>query len=329
MSANRNGQNGGTIFNTLELTSDFGENVPLELYNDDLEFTQDGNILSIERRAKSKYLTTLLANELTKLNSPIHDKYEQTFFCSHSIQKTGNVCKSTFCKKRWCVICNRIRTAQLMQTYLPTIETWKNKQFVTLTIKNVPADKLKPSIVEMYKSFAKMKDNLRKTYKTKLVGIRKLEITYNKADNEYHPHYHMITENDKSDFIIKSWLKSFPDASAKAQDSKAADDGSCKELFKYFTKLTSNSSKDKTISVHALDTIFQNISGIRTFQPFGFIAHVPEPPPKEEEEQAGVIIEPEIFNYQPGVFDWCSTEGELLTNFNKLEYDHYTEKFDS
>jgi hypothetical protein len=41
------------------------------------------------------------------------------------------------------------------------------------------------------------------------------------------------------------------------------------ELFKYFTKIISNSSKDRTIHIKALDTIFRAMYGKRVFQPLG------------------------------------------------------------
>ncbi len=80
-------------------------------------------------------------------------------------------------------------------------------------------------------------------------------------------HLCLVTETAiSSDHIIRKWLKEFPDA----QDSRTADDHSCIKLFKYFTKLTSNSRKDPVITTHVLD-------GMRMFQPFGFVAHKENP----------------------------------------------------
>ncbi|MCU0325571.1 MAG: protein rep [Spirosomaceae bacterium] len=295
-------------FNTLEITS--------ELQSEIEEFNRDGWVGdTLLRRAKSKFLNVTLMDKMTRIQSPLMQSYQDTYFCSHQITVTDNKAKSCFCKKRWCIICNRIRTAQLIQAYMPTLDTWVQKTFLTLTIKNVPKEKLKGSLSEMYKTFSLIKDIERKRG-FKLVGIRKLECTYNRQSDEYHPHYHIILNNsDRSEIIINEWLERFQTADRKGQDFRPADKDSCFELFKYFTKLSSNSKKDNTITVNALDNIFQSITGVRTFQPFGFIANKLEPPPENITlgEQSFDIQE---YQYNTKQNDWINPNtGEFLTNY--------------
>jgi hypothetical protein len=78
--------------------------------------------------------------------------------------------------------------------------------------------------------------------------------------------------------VINAWLEFYPAASIKAQKTITATD--CKELFKYFTKLTSktgtqykNFSKlvDEWFYPEAIDQIFQAIAHLRIIQPMGNI----------------------------------------------------------
>lgn len=307
------------ILDTLEITS--------ELQNEIENFNRDGWVGdTLLKRAKSKFLNVTLMHKMTQIKSQLHEKYQDTYFCSHQISVESNKAKSNFCKNRWCIICNRIRTAQLIQTYMPTLETWSEKSFLTLTVKNVEAEKLKPTLEKMYKNFTKIKDLERKQSLCKLVGVRKLECTYNRETNEYHPHYHFILENsDKCNRIISRWLDLFPTADVKGQDFKPADKDSCFELFKYFTKLSSNSKKDNTITVSALDNILNSITGVRTFQPFGFVAHKLEPPPENIEiNKETELNDLSEFVYDRKYNDWFDKQtGELLTNFDSKDYETF------
>lgn len=312
-------------FNTLGITSEISGFEPPET----LAFNADGKAgANLQRRAKSKFLNCILMAKLADLKSPLADKYWKTYYCSHQIEVKKDVAKSNFCSNRWCMICNRIRTAQLIQAYMPTLDTWKNKTFVTLTVPNCEAPELGLTLKSMYQTFTQIKDVERKRG-FKLVGLRKLECTYNSEYDNYHPHYHLILDNpERNKILVDEWLDRFPNASRAGQNFKKADNDSCFELFKYFTKLSSNSSKDKSITLHALDTIFQSITGVRTFQPFGFIAHKIEPPPENLELLADdANEETEIFNYQKQISDWLSQEtGELLTNFQPSIKDEFFKK---
>ena len=89
----------------------------------------------------------------------------------------------------------------------------------------------------MIKGFQNIKDNLRKNYKIKLNGIRKIEVTYNEIENTFHPHFHFIQSDYKSAHALQSlWLKQFNNANIKGQDIREIDttnENSFIELFKY------------------------------------------------------------------------------------------------
>lgn len=308
-----------SFLDTLEITS--------ELYSENLALSEDGKVgFNLKKRAHSKALNTSLFGKLLYINSNLNDQYQDTFYCSHSLEISEDKAKSNFCRKRWCMICNRIRTAQLINAYKPTLDTWEEKEFVTLTVKNMPKNELPTEILKMYKNFTKLKDSERKA-KENIIGIRKLEITYNRFADEYHPHFHLIIQNQGSgERIVDKWLKLNPTSDKAGQDVKKADNNSSFELFKYFTKLTSNSKKDNSISLSALDTIFNSIQGVRTFQPFGFIAHKQIAPPENLDMNEIERREHQNFIYETKIKDWLSIEtGEILTgyadnsNLNKFE----------
>ena len=311
---------------TLEITSDSEV--------EDFVLLPDGeerqNSRNLRKRAGSKYLSHALSLALvdaTKANGTgMEKKYWQTYHCANNTNlikqldpdtgKPDNRLRTSFCKKRWCTTCNRIRTAEQINTYLSTIETWPDKHFVTLTVPNPTAEELDATLQTMLVRFRKAKDNLRKTQGIKLVGLRKLEITYNRREDTYHPHYHFIIRNEQhGKALVREWLRLNPDASERAQDCVKATDNSVFELFKYFTKLTSNSNKDKIITAKALDRIMVSIEGKRAFQPFGFTPH-PEQEPQTVERNM-IVIEELNYHWEHEVGDWVRKEtGEPLSNFD-------------
>ncbi len=228
---------------------------------------------TMQRRANSKALTEKLSFGLLNLgyDSELQKAYAQSFMCAGSVTEEEGRYKSKYCKHRWCLVCNRIKTAKYITDYLPHFNTFLDKRFITLTIPNVPGEQLSQAIDQMNKDWYKVRDAMRKAGR-KIKGVRKLEVTYNRQRDDYHPHYHIICEGEANAIeIIDRWLEMDPARVPWAQDQKPADDESIKELFKYFTKLTSNSSKDPMLSLPALDHIFITLKGKRVFQSFGFV----------------------------------------------------------
>ncbi len=230
-----------------------------------------------------------------------------------------------FCKNRWCLTCCRIRTAQLIKQYLPTIESWSEKQFVTLTVPNCPAENLADVIKEMKRVSNSIRETLktqhrRKQRATPLVAIRKLEVTFNTNRKDYHPHFHFIVSNRQTaDDLRKMWLTHFQEAQWKCQNVKKADNGSVMELFKYFTKLVSSQSNERLILVDPLDAIFQAIVGERTFQAFN-VKVTKETTDEEAEVLADAMTTEAVYLWEQSVTDWVNTEtGELLTGYQPDE----------
>ena len=242
------------------------------------------SIEGINKRAKAKFSQDPLIYAMATLISPLAKRYNDTKFCAGILIKKGDVLTSRYCGNRWCKICNRNRTGKLINNYGPVLDQMEQKIFVTLTVPNVDGSILRETIKKMIKTIKLIQDNWRKQQKPTIRGLRKLECTYNVNRNDYHPHFHFIIDNkETANNLIINWLKYYPDANILAQDERDADN--YLELFKYFTKLTSNAGKKfengtKVIDAwhypEALDLIFKAIDKIRIIQPMGGIRIVSE-----------------------------------------------------
>jgi len=288
-------------------------------------------IEKINKRAMAKFSQSFLMEAMIALNSRYQKRYIDTLNCSELIYREGGKLKSRYCRNRWCKICNRIRNGILINGYSQALDAMPDKQFVTLTIKNVPAENLRTSIKEMLKTCRKIQETRRK--KDKLPGInaiRKLECTYNAEKNNFHPHFHFIASTrEEAEYLKNAWIRYYPEANEKAQDIREAYDAA--ELFKYFTKLTSKTGakeikyKSGTLRIseeymypEAIDTIFRAIEKIRIVQPMGKIKLVKD---EIEELQAEIIDETvsqedaDIFYLWSGSYWYSPYTGVILSSF--------------
>ena len=248
---------------------------------------EQNDLEALIKRAKAKYSQKDLMRYMVKMDTPFAEKYENTLNCSCIIEQQGNVLTSRYCKQRWCKICNRIRTAKLLNGYSSVILEMNEPQFVTLTVQNVVIDKLHSTIKEMLKTVKLIQDLRRKKNIPLLKCIRKLECTYNATENTYHPHFHFIVEGiNHAKELLSAWCNRYPDhiVNIKGQDIREATKPI--ELFKYFAKLTAKHESD-TFSVigdkvvrneyhypEALDLIFRTIENFRVIQTMGGIKMV-------------------------------------------------------
>lgn len=292
--------------------------------------TKCGNSTTLLKRAKAKFLTVGIVKKLVDISdTPLKKGYWNTYHCAEVLEKNGDKVTTHYCKNRWCLVCNRIRTAKLIKQYKPLLDLWGQEQyFITLTIPNVPAEQLSEAMREMQKVFTGiLSKSKQRVYNAnsdavRLEGLRKLECTYNPVRNDYHPHYHCIVHGFvAAKFILDEWLRRFPNANASAQDIRRGDAHSAMELFKYFTKLISGKSKTtKNRSIHptSLDHIFRAIKGKQIFRAFGVkIPKVDEDLPDDEVDSLLENVDSSmLFSWEQEFGDWISQEtGELLTGY--------------
>lgn len=119
-------------------------------------------------------------------------------------QHKGNTCKNRFCPI--CAWKKARKDAMKLSVMMKAIEEAEGKQFIflTLTAPNVPAEDLEQEIKDYNKAFQRLMQ--RKEVKAVVKGYaRKLEITYNKDRDDYHPHFHILIAVNKSYFTDKAY----------------------------------------------------------------------------------------------------------------------------
>ena len=296
-----------------------------------------------KKRAKSKYITNGFILDLVDLNSPLKDSYWNTFHCVENLLYSHDEKKLTgkYCKNRWCLVCNRIRTGKLMNTYLAEFSKYDDLYFVTLTIRNVSEKRLPSALKHMQATWNKIRVDF-KDKKIQFDGIRKNECTYSFKENTYHPHYHTVIQGKKqAGLLISKWLdiynlgpamyvNSLPEdlpfyAFNVSQDLRKCDDNTLKELFKYFTKIVKrdkSSSKDEyPIFIKPLDKMNQAYYGLKVFNPFGKFRNIKFDENIEDiqSERLEAQFDGNIWEWVHDQSDWVSEYGELLTSNNYHE----------
>jgi plasmid rolling circle replication initiator protein Rep len=272
--------------------------------------TDPKNVL--KKRALAKFFSNEIIFPLIDLNSPLNKAYWSTFHCSSILLQDGKKITGKYCNNRWCIVCNRIRTAKLINGYLPVIKSeFKDPKFVTLTVPNVLGPDLKETITGMIKTIRKITDLFRNRRDFRLKGIRKIEVTYS-DHKDFHPHFHILVEGKQvSEELVKAWLSNYPDSDRRGQDIRPADQNSMIELFKYSTKITAESKNNP----EALDTIFKALYKKRVFQPIGLkklsvSEDIDEIQAQEIEDLKSDI---DVWIWEQDLKDWLNSSGEFLT----------------
>lgn len=176
-------------------------------YSPNFEILQDTKNGKDNNWKERKESTLDLAASYKRIGS---NKHYRVLDCSTFLEfklTTVNDLKLTsanFCKVRLCPMCSWRRSLKIfgqVSKVMDHVEENYNYRyiFLTLTVRNCYGEDLRDTLDLMTKSFNKLSE--RKAFKQAVKGyFRSLEITYNKKDNTYHPHFHMILAVDNSYF---------------------------------------------------------------------------------------------------------------------------------
>ena len=278
---------------------------------------------ALRKRARAKFYGSNLAVGLANLNSPLQKGYWATFHCAGVLEQIDNKITTRYCGHRWCPVCNRIRTGKLINGYSGPLSLLPEKMFVTLTLPNVPGVELRATIIAMIVISQAIQDKFKRRYQRgtqawKLVGLRKMECTFNWRTGLFHPHFHFIISGKAAaDALLTEWLARVPTATIKAQHICPTRAGSEKELFKYFSKLVTDVDGVRVTLLEPLNTIFQAMQGLRVFQPIGLKKDVSEDVlDVQSVEVEGIKPAPEHTYFQWDRSDWVNHEtAEALTGY--------------
>ena len=296
-----------------------------------------------------KYTQKKLRNQLlqTLIGKYVSDKsFERIKECNtflfmvadKTMEKT-KLHRSNNCDNRFCPICawkksrkNALKISVLMQ-YLREEEK-KEFVFLTLTAPNVKADELDDEIKHYNKSFQRLMQ--RKEVKSAVKGyVRKLEVTYNKERDDYHPHFHVILAVNKSYFTdtkayiardrwLELWQKSTKNnlitqvdvRKVKVTDNKKE----VSEIAKYSAKDSDYLEDEKVF-----DTFYKSLSGKRLIVYSGLFKDASKLYENKELEKYKEL-DPTQYIYQIfyhwGRQDYIQTEKKIMTDEMQKEVNN-------
>ena len=164
---------------------------------------------------------------------------------------------------------------------------------------------------------------MRKTHGVKLHGLRKLEVTYNKDKDKYHPHFHFLIQGRaEADLLLEYWLREMSDADIKGQDIREVkvsvkDTSNLIEVFKYATK----GHVTNTIEAHTEYHILRAINKKRIFQTFGDLEKVFLTKLEDTDKQKNdwSASKREIWKFTPKCKDWTDARGNRLVNLERCQ----------
>lgn len=297
------------------------------------------------RKAKRKDMTRAINRYLVKLSkSPLHKYYARCGKCGQVLRQEGDKLITQYCQCRHCLNCCAIRTAKMINAYLPQLRNLDDPYMITLTIPDghVGDLNLRETADDMISKWRKIYKSVRKKWMEKegieVKGFRSMEVTgsWHKKEkrHKYHPHFHIIIDGYAiAKDIQQKWLELNPGATEINQRIVEANEGSMKEILKYFTKffdkkhrtVTTRKGKvkrvcyKKEINVHRLDIMLNSLDGLRLFNAFG-IKKILEDKDSEIfdnlESQRYEELEVQVTKWfwQDITSDWVDiTSGECLT----------------
>ncbi len=130
----------------------------------------------------------------------------------YRFQGVKDLLRTNCCRNRFCDNCQNVMAIQRERKFAPVLDDLaKNYDVyhIVFTVPNVYGDELKPCLDNMYKQFAYVNRLFSGDAKIKGISflkygyigaVRALEITKNRIDGTFHPHFHSL-------FILKKGLK--------------------------------------------------------------------------------------------------------------------------
>jgi plasmid rolling circle replication initiator protein Rep len=252
---------------------------------------------------RKKKKSVMLAHAMREIGEHMNKKANRVWWCSDELTYNGNpneggkLIAAGFCRERLCTMCswrrsiktfyNLSRVLDVAQDEAPELET----VFLTLTAKNANGEDLPAALDTMYQGW-RILMNHRRIKKVNLAGwFRALEITYNKNEDTYNQHFHVILLVDKGYFHdpkrylhttdwVKLWRASChldydPICHIKAvrtgKDKKRAH---VAEVAKYTVKEDDVIQKDASRTVRVVDVLGTALRGRRLFAFGGILKEI-------------------------------------------------------
>ena len=293
-----------------------------------------------QKKLRNQLLQTLIGKHVSdKSFERIKECNTFLFMVADKTMEKTKLHRSNNCENRFCPICswkksrkNALKISVLMQ-YLREEEN-KDFVFLTLTAPNVKGEELDDEIKHYNQSFQRLMQ--RKEVKNAVRGyVRKLEVTYNKERDDYHPHFHVILVVDKQYFNNKKqyikrdrWLELWQKSTknnlitqvdvrkVKATDNKKE----VSEIAKYSAKDSDYLEDEKVF-----DTFYKSLSGKRLIVYSGLFKDASKLYENKELEKYKEL-DPTQYIYQIfyhwGRQDYIQTEKKIMTDEMQKEINN-------
>lgn len=180
-----------------------------------------------------------------------------------------------YCKQRMCPACawrESARQAQALSAcYDAALAQGYTLLMLTLTVPNVEADKLRPTLRRMAAAWHTMKKQ--KDLQVLLRhAVRKTEVTYSKRRGDFHPHYHALLAVRwgeyshayvRRDRLLEAWRAAYGDPSITQVDIRRCTTdgdriGAVAEVAKYVAK-----AADYSESPEVFDAFYTGLKGVQ------------------------------------------------------------------
>ena len=265
---------------------------------------------SFINRRISKAITSKMVFPLMDLNSSLKPSYFRTLSCNEILLQDGLKVSSKYCKNRFCVICNRIKTAKVILEYLPIIDGLSDLTMLTLTIPSVKADQLPSAYQMMVESFRRITRNIKKNYsQNSVIGFRAYECNYNSKKDTFNPHFHILIQGKVNAFLIKKlWLDQIKGASYKAQDIRSANSSALIEIVKYVCK----GVVKEQFYPQAMDCIFRSLRGKKVFETFGIKKITLNMNTTNKTVIDFRLSDVDVWKWDNDIMNWTNSSGEIF-----------------
>ena len=248
------------------------------------------------------------------------------------------------CESRFCARCQKMKSIKLGQKLFTLTNYLKVEKeyrflFITLTVPNVKGNELKDEIQSINKAIDKMTQ--RKIFQQFKAYFTKLEITYNKIRDDYHPHIHLLVAVEKnyfdknnSDYIkrddlLNHWQSAKKDYTITQVDVRALKDKDDDKLMKSILELSKYEAKSSDFAVNqeVFETFYFAIKGARMtrfnreYRTLGKLYDI---------DKYGIFDDYKMVIDETGEFTcksishWQFKTKEYLTNFENLTDDEKT-----
>ena len=178
-----------------------------------------GEILcdSVHNWRKTKLKNLAVANVMPTSDKYWLGRYQRMHDCGSvlhfAVASDGQkrLYRANFCRDRMCPACQRRKSLVVFHQVKQVCYSIRKENptykflLLTLTVPNVPYEKLSDEITHMMKSYERM---IKRAEVKKVVKgfFRALEITYNLEKETYHPHFHVLL-CVPSNYFTKNYIK--------------------------------------------------------------------------------------------------------------------------